>query len=130
VFLGRRPDEPVDDDLARFYRRLVASVPALRRGTWALLDSAGWPDNPTHGDVLAWAWHDDRPHHLVAVNLAAHGSQSRIALPWDALRGRPWRLTDLLDGRVYDRDGDELAGSGLYVDLPPWGAHVLALEPR
>ena len=131
VFLGRLPDEPVDDDLARFYRRLVAAVAPLRQGTWALLDAAGWPDNPTHRDVLAWAWQDDdRPHHLVAVNLAAHGSQSRIALPFDALRGRPWRFTDLVDGRVYDRDGDELAGPGLYVDLPPWGAHVLALEPH
>ena len=47
-------------------------MPALRRGDWTLLEVAGWPDNPTHRDVLAWAWHDDRSHHLVAVNLARH----------------------------------------------------------
>ena len=26
--------------------------------------------------------------------------------------------------------GDDVAAQGLYVDLPPWAAHVLALEPR
>jgi Alpha amylase, catalytic domain len=130
VFLGRRPDEPVEDDLRRFYRRLVGAAAALRRGNWTLLDVAGWPDNPTHRDVLAWAWHDDMPRHVVVVNLSGHGSQGRVAIPWEQLRGRQWRLTDILDGRVYDRDGDELGSAGLYVDLPPWGAHVLALEPH
>src|SRR6185312_11790576 len=63
VFLGRRPDEPADEDLRRFYQRLLAAD--VRHGGWTLLDVAGWPDNPTHRDVLAWAWHaDDRPHHL------------------------------------------------------------------
>jgi glycosidase len=131
VFLGRRPDEPVDEDLRRFYRRLIAAGSAMRWGSWALLGVRGWPDNPSHHDVLAWAWHDKAPHHLVAVNLSDHASQGRVQLPWpDALRGRRWQLTDLLDDRVFDRDGDELASAGLYVDLPPWDAHVLAVEPR
>jgi alpha amylase-like protein len=130
VFLGRRPDEPVDDELRRFYHRLVSAAATVRWVSWALLDVRGWPDNPTHRDVLAWAWHNRHPHHLVALNLAGHGSQARVALPWEGLRGRQWRLTDLADGRVYDRDGDELAGAGLYVDLPAWGAHVFAVEPR
>jgi alpha amylase-like protein len=129
VFLGRRPDEPVDDDLRRFYRRLVSAAATLRWADWTLLEVTGWPDNPTHQDVLAWAWHHRLPHHLVAVNLAGHRSQGRVALPWEGLRGRQWRLSDLLDGQVFDRDGDELASAGLYVDLPPWGAHVVAVEP-
>ncbi|MFI7600356.1 alpha-amylase [Actinoplanes sp. NPDC049681] len=130
VFLGRRPDEPVDNELARFYRRLIAAAALLRRGSWTLLGVTGWPDNPTHRNLLAWAWHGSLPHHLVVVNLADHASQGRVPLPWEALRGREWRLTDLVEGQVYRRDGAELAGAGLYVDLPPWGAHVLALEPR
>jgi len=130
VFLSRRPDEPVDGDLTGFYRRLIAAAVEVRRGRWALLDAGGWPDNPTHRDLLAWVWQDDLPHHVIVVNLAGHGSQGRVALPWDVLRGRRWRLTDVVDDQVYDRDGNELAGQGLYVDLPAWGAHVLALEAR
>ncbi|GGQ48740.1 alpha-amylase family glycosyl hydrolase [Couchioplanes azureus] len=130
VFLGRRPDEPVDGELARFYRRLMVAAAQVRRGSWILLGATGWPDNPTHHDLLAWAWHGSLPHHLIVVNLAGHASQGRVCLPWEALRGHDWKLTDLLDGQVYRRDGAELAGAGLYVDLPPWGAHVLALERR
>ncbi|MCU7730442.1 alpha-amylase family glycosyl hydrolase [Actinoplanes sp. KI2] len=129
VFLARFPDEPVDEDLQAFYRRLLAVVAGMRRGDWTMLDADGWPDNPTHADVLAWAWHDDVPHHVIAVNLSGHESQARIVLPWPALAGRRWRLIDLLDGRVFDRDGDQLTGDGLYVDLPPWGQHLLAVAP-
>ena len=130
VFLGRRPAEPADDTRADFYRRLIAAAGEVRCGEWQLLGVGGWPDNRTNLDVLAWAWHDDEPHHVVVVNQAAHGSQGWVALPWEVLRGTRWRLTDLLDGRVYDRDGDELAGPGLYIDLPPWGTHVLAVVRR
>jgi hypothetical protein len=127
VFLGRRPAEPADAGREDFYRRLIAAGSHLRYGDWRLLDVGGWPDNRTGDDVLAWAWHDDEPHHVVAVNLAPHASQGRVALPWDTMPGRSWRLTDLLDGRVFDRDGDDLTGNGLFVDLPPWGHHVFAV---
>ncbi|WP_213011622.1 alpha-amylase family glycosyl hydrolase [Paractinoplanes toevensis] len=129
VFLGRFPDEPVDEDLRTFHHRLLAVVAGSRRGDWSQLDARGWPDNPTHHDVLAWAWHDDLPHHIAVVNLAAHPSQCRVTLPWPDLAGRGWRLIDLLDGRGFDRAGDELARDGLYVDLPPWGGHLLAVAP-
>jgi hypothetical protein len=129
VFLGRRPDEPVDDDLRAFYHRLVTAADGLRHGDWTPLERHGWPDNPTHHDLLAWAWHGDAPHHVVAVNLAGHPSQARLALPWPSLRGGRWRLTDLLDGNAYDSDGDELVDAGLYVGLPPWGAHVFTVAP-
>jgi hypothetical protein len=129
VFLGRRPDEPADPDLLRFYRGLIVAADEVRHGAWTLLDVGGWPDNPTHLHLLAWAWHQDLPRHLIAVNLSVHSSQGRVALPWPALAGRTWRLTDLVSGAVYERDGDEFAGPGLYVDLPGWGAHILSLEP-
>ena len=131
VFLGRRPDEPADEALRTFYDRLIAAAATMRRGSWALLGVGGWPDNPTYHDVVAWAWHDDGPHHLVVLNLSGDGSQARVDLPWpEVLTGSPWRFTDMLDGRVFDRDGAELASAGLYVDLPPWGAHVFAVERR
>jgi hypothetical protein len=39
-----------------------------------------------------------------------------------------WTLTDLLDDRVFERSGDELADQGLFVALPPWGCHLLAVR--
>jgi hypothetical protein len=65
---------------------------------------------------------------VVVVNLSGVPAQGRIPLGLPGLAGRGWRLADLLEDRVFERDGDELAGTGLYVDLPPWGGHLLSLE--
>ena len=46
---------------------------------------------------------------------------------WTDLHGRAWTLTDLLDDRIFERSGDELADGGLFVALPPWGCHLLAI---
>ncbi|WP_433794483.1 alpha-amylase [Actinoplanes sp. CA-252034] len=128
VFLGRYPDEPADPELRSFHRRLLAVAPRVRRGEWRLLDCHGWPDNPSHRDVVAWSWHEGAARRLVVVNFGGRPAQARAALPWPGLSGRSWELTDLMDGRVFDRDGDELADEGLFVDLPPWGFHVLTME--
>ncbi|MEV6300609.1 alpha-amylase [Actinoplanes sp. NPDC051861] len=129
VFLARYPDERPDLNLRDFYHRLIEVAGPLRRGEWRLLDCHGWPDNPSHHELLAWAWHEgDTPRHVVVVNFSARAAQGRVALPWPELAHRAWRLTDLLDGRVFERDGDDMVGNGLFVDLPPWGTHVLAVE--
>ena len=49
------------------------------------------------------------------------------ACPGRLLAGRSWTLTDALSGAVFERDGDELAGEGLYVDLEGFASHVLVL---
>jgi hypothetical protein len=129
VFLSRRPDEPPEAGLAVWYRRLLARVAShrVRSGDWQLLESGGWPDNDSCRNLLAWSW-SGAGRHLVVVNFSAEPAQGRIGLGRADLRGRGWTLTDLLDDRVFDRNGDELADHGLFVDLPPWGCHLLAIE--
>ncbi|MEU8613748.1 alpha-amylase, partial [Actinoplanes sp. NPDC048791] len=123
VFLGRHPAEAADPELRAFHRRLVTAAAHLR-GEWQLLDCHGWPDNPSHHDMLAWSWHDGEAGYLIVLNFADRPGQARVHPPWPTA-GSSWRLTDLLDGRVFDRDGDELAEAGLYADLSAWGWHVL-----
>jgi len=134
VFLSRRPGEPSDPALASWYRRLLATVAShrVRAGDWQLLEVAGWPDNDACRNLLAWSWTaDDVAHgngrYVVVVNLSAEPADGRVGLGWTDLHGRSWNLTDLLDDRVYERSGDELADQGLYVALPPWGCHLLAM---
>jgi hypothetical protein len=64
---------------------------------------------------------------VVVVNFSGEPAQGRVALGWTDLRGRSWKLTDLLDDREFDWSGDELADQGLFVALPPWGCHLLAM---
>ena len=140
VFLSRRPGEPLDAGLATWYRRLLAAVAGhrVRTGTWQLLEAGGWPDNDSCRNLVAWSWSVDpaadlgagrhADHHVVVVNLSGGPAQGHVGLGWTDLRGRWWTLIDLLDDRVFERSGDELAGQGLFVDLQPWGCHLLAMR--
>jgi glycosidase len=139
VFLNRRPPEPEPPDtaLAAWYARLLTAVAAngVRTGDWRLLEAVGWPDNDSCRNLLTWSWSwswagdasNGTTRHIVVVNLSAAPAAGRIELPWPDLAGHSWTLTELLDGRVFDRAGDDLAGQGLFVDLPAWGGHLLAL---
>ncbi len=63
------------------------------------------------------------------VNLAATPSQGKLRVPWDDLPGKGWRLAELLADGEFERSGDELHGPGIYVELRPWGYHLLTCTP-
>jgi hypothetical protein len=48
-----------------------------------------------------------------------------VKVPWDELKSTSCRLTDLISGAVYQRNGEEMVNAGLYIDLEPWGFHFL-----
>jgi Alpha amylase, catalytic domain len=132
VFLARRPDEPLDRDLAVWYRSLVSAVGAsgMRAFRWQLLDVSGWPDNQTAHNLVAWTWSEDTGtrRHVVVVNLSDAPAQGLVPLGWSDLNGRVWKLVDLLDGTTFDRRGYELSDPGLFVDLQPWRFHLLTMS--
>ncbi|SLM49025.1 Alpha amylase, catalytic region [Nitrospira japonica] len=127
VFLRRRLDEPADERLRSFYRTLLRFLGTddLRSGEWSLCERRGWPDNQTFMNLLAWCWRKGDKRHLIAANLSPADAQAEVMLPWNDLGGRSWRLADVISGEVFDRQGDQLTKSGLYVDLDPWKFHVL-----
>jgi hypothetical protein len=129
VFLARRPDEPVDEELRAFYLHLLDTVhrAGVRDGEWRLLDCTGWPDNPTHDNLVAWCW-QGAARHIVVVNLSDRPAQARVQLPWSDLHGKQWRLSDALAGSAFERDGGEMAESGLFVGLDGWRWHLLSLQ--
>ncbi|MGO9107993.1 MAG: alpha-amylase family glycosyl hydrolase [Thermoguttaceae bacterium] len=130
VFLSRRQDESPDQDLQAFYQRLLTETTRdiFRNGRWRLCDRTGWPDNPSHLNIMAWCWELGDERCLIAVNLSSTPSQAVIRMPWEDLQGRAWRLSELLSVESYDRGGDELAESGLFVSLGPWKWHVFQLD--
>ena len=132
VFLGRRPNEPLDGDLRSFYSRLLLAIdsPIFREGKWELCDRAGWPDNPTYQNIVAWQWTGKNDRYLIAVNLSGNAAQGHIHVDWADLPGATWELDDKLAGVLYERSGDDLHSSGLYVDLAPWGHHLFSLRRK
>ena len=131
VFLGRRPEEPVDPDLQEFCSRLLRAVnrDIFREGRWEPCERTGWPDNHSCLNILSWCWEMAGERALIVVNFSAGAAQARIHPPWDQLRGAGWRLTDPLSGEHYERSGDEMRDLGLYVELPPWGYHFFIVDP-
>ncbi len=122
VFLGRRPAEPVDEALQAFYEELLAAInaPVFRDGEWKLCARSGWPDNSSFRNLVAWSWLKGADRYVIVINLSDNTVQARIRIPWEDGRRETWRLRDVLSGATYDREGDEMLGPGLYVELGPW----------
>ena len=125
VFLGRRPDEPVDKDLRGFYRKLLEAINrnAFRKGQWSLCERTGWPDNASFQNLVAWSWVHDDERYLIVVNLSDCPVQAQVQVRWAECAGAKWLLIDLLSDATYQRDGNEMLSPGLYVELAPWNYH-------
>ena len=129
VFLGRRPIEPIDHDLAAFYEGLLQEInrDVFRNGDWRLCERSGWPDNQSCQNILAWWCAREDERYLIVVNFSEENVQGRIHGPWHELSGKTWRLVDGLSGESYDRSGDEMREDGLYVELGPWQCYFFQM---
>jgi Alpha amylase, catalytic domain len=130
VFLGRRPVEAPDESLSEFHLRLIRAVgdDVFKTGEWRLCECRGWPDNLSCRNLLAWCWRLGKDCRLVVVNLSGSPSQGLIRLPGTDMRDKHLLLADIFSGTRYSRQGDEMAASGLFVDLPAWGYHLFAFR--
>jgi hypothetical protein len=100
----------------------------FRGGEWRLCERHGWPGNTNSHHVLAWCWRKDDERYLVVLNFHGDPAQARVEVPWDELRGCPWRLEDVLSDEVHDRSGDEMRDGGLYFELEPWKAQLFRMR--
>ena len=127
VFLGRRPEEPANRDSREFCRRLMQATESrvFREGEWKLCERAGWPDNASYLNIVAWCWAMGDERYLVVINLSDWQSQAQVQIPWADLAGKQWRLGAVLTATQFERDGSQMQSPGLYVDLKPWEFHFL-----
>ena len=63
---------------------------------------------------------------VIVLNDSDARSDGRVRLNGDM--GPEPVFVDLLDGTSYPRDGSQVAADGLFVSLPPHGAHLFRLE--
>jgi hypothetical protein len=132
IHLNRAPAEGADPAVGDFYGRLleVLKRPALRDGAWRLLEpTEAWQGNGSWDGFVCFIWEGQGGEHLLGVvNYQPHQAQCSLQLPYPTLSGRPHELVDLLGPALYRREGDELTGRGLYLDLPAWGYHLFSLQ--
>jgi hypothetical protein len=128
IQLQRRPAESPDHEIAEFYQKLLRCLknPIFREGEWKLLECRpAWEGNPTSDLFVVYEWTAKSGEKcLVVVNYSDSQGQCYAAIQWTDLKGRIWQLRDRLGTAVYERNGDELAGKGLFLDMSPWAYHV------
>lgn len=135
VHLCRAPVETDDLELPAFYAALLSVLgeATVHDGDWRLLDvMSAWDGNDSHADLLTSSWTDPdgRLRFVTVVNLADHRSQGYVQLAHPGLAGCPVALADRLGPERYERDGDDLVGRGLYVDVGPWAHEVIEVDAR
>jgi hypothetical protein len=137
VQLSRRPKEPVDEEIRGFYYMLLECLrrPEVREGVWRLLDCRNaWEGNPTWENFIAYDWQGKNDARLlVAVNYGPTQGQCYVDVPFaeipvTEIRGRKLLLQDLMSPARYERDGDDMASRGLYLDMPEWGYHIFEVK--
>jgi len=132
--LVRGPREEPDQMLADFYEKLLETLklPAFHIGRWTLLECApAWGGNESNDHFVAFNWQDARQkHYIVAVNYSGEHAQCFVKLPLADLENKQWRLRDLFSDTVFDREGNDLAARGLFLDEKAWKYYVFELVPK
>lgn len=130
--LIREPAEPPHEEIRQFYDRLLTVLhrDVVRNGTWQLSECLpAWEGNWTWDCFIAFIWEGPNQERLlVAVNFAPNQAQCYVRLPFPDLQGWVWRFRDLMNPVYYDRDGERLTISGLYLDMPGWAYHVFEIS--
>ena len=128
----RAPHEPINTELQKFYELLlnILKKPILRNGNWSLLEcKPAWEGNKTWDSFLVFAWEGTGANRLLAcVNYSASNGQCYIPTPFPEFANKHWKFDDLMSEASYDRVGNDLLESGLYLDIPAWSYHVFDIK--
>lgn len=130
VFLGRRPEEQSSEYLAEMYKSLlnILDQPLFHNGDWKLCKISGWDDNQSFLDMIGWAWTDEDNRVIIVVNFSENSSQGMIKLPWSNFKNEEIVINDPFNQNRFERNAEELLRHGLYVDIPPFGNHIMFIK--
>ena len=130
VHLNRRPPQPANAGIARFYRAIKDSLHEVNLSGGQLLKPfSAWTSNSTFQNTIVIQGEPDSKNgfDLFAINLAPHPSQCRVR---PVMISNPsWFIRNLLGTETYTRSGSEIAESGLYLELQAHTAQAFRFTP-
>jgi hypothetical protein len=128
VQLGRRPPEPADAEMERFYRMLLIELraPIFHDGDWQLLQPQ---DGDAGSSVIAHCWRLGDDLRVVAVNPSNAPARFDLAVDVAANRGSTWRVREPFNGATEIRASDAKGALALTGSLPPWGYSMCEISP-
>ena len=131
--LCRGPVEPINQEIAAFYNRLLLVLKEtedFRSGDWSQIEPfPAWPGNGSSEGFVAYAWAGmSSRSYVIVVNYNEHRGQCYLVLPFPELLGKRLRFTDMIGDEIYDRDGTDLIRRGLYIDQAAWQINVFEVN--
>jgi glycosidase len=134
VHLCRRPSEPTSAAIKSYYEHLLtlARTTAAGHGAWRILDSlAAWTGNPSHQSLFIISWQQRAAaFELIVVNFAPHRSQCLVRLDKETVAHELWILQDRLGPEVHERNRNDMQRTGLFLELPAWGAQWFSVQAQ
>jgi glycosidase len=129
--LVRGPEEPKNEELEMFYRKLIMILkkPLFRNGNWQqLVCKPAWEGNWSNDAFISFVWQGENDEKIiVAVNYSPDRNQCYVNLPFHDLPNNTWLLKDLMSDISYERAGIDLNNNGLYLDEPAWKIYVFSM---
>jgi len=140
--LARGPQDENDREIEQFYKILleISITGSVEHYDWnSLTINPAWNVNYSHSSILSFATltlsNNQTGLLLSAVNYSSNQAQCFVELPEKILSNistdtlQSVTFTDLISGEMYVRDLNDLKIRGLYLDLPPWKAHIFRVAP-
>jgi len=123
VQLIREPSDIADDEVIRFYDRLlrVVSQPAFHNGEWGLVEV-------DQNSLLAWSWRYGKQMKVAVVNYSPSPGEGFIKLLLPQEAKRELIVSDELAGVTHRQNVEELSRWGLYVNLASYHTQILAVD--
>lgn len=125
-----RGDFEGDPEIKARYKHLlkIADDSAYHGGEWALVElTPVSKEDGSFRELLAWSWTQMRTVKYVIVNYSPGYARARLPIK-PGPRGAEYTFFDEMSDRFFTRPIDEVKNQGLFIELPPYSAHLLDLE--
>ncbi len=125
VHLNRVVPESANPDIVRFYEWMLPQAALAGMHSWKLATpEPASPGNVAHLNIVAMSIDTPNPL-LVVVNCSGHKSDCKIRLP---IAGSQIVFRDLATEKSFAWSGEEVRQTGIFIDLPAWGYHLLTWQ--
>jgi hypothetical protein len=120
--LRKGQDESENQHAIQFYKRFlpISNHDVFKKGDWTFIDSNA-------GALLTWRFQYKNQKRLVVINYSDSNQSGRVKI--ENLTGSGQiKVTDLLTGRGFVRDADELRNVGLLVSVSRFTGEIYEYE--
>lgn len=124
VQMARTNEQPADERARDLYELLLRCLrdPVLDSGAWAPLTFESVEDGSAEG-LVGSSWRGTDRLYAAIANFAPEKARGHVRLPLGP-DGPPVRIFDELTGERFERNRSDLLQHGLYMEVPPGGAHL------